>query len=314
MCTSIRLKGKNTYFGRNMDIECSFGESVVLAPRNFKIDFKKEKSIDSHYAILGTAALVDGYPLYADAFNEKGLCIAGLNFPRNTRYISIDKSNSEKRKIAPYELPLFLLSQCKSVEECVSILKNTEITDIDFNDRVKVTDLHWHIADKRSSIAVECLERGMAVTENKANVLTNNPQLEMQIQSLAAYQNLTPNPPKNRLSEIFDLEGIGKGFGSLGLPGDFSSPSRFVKAAYLTALSDMLPEEDVGIPQLFSILHSVSVPKGSVVGRDGTHYTTYTCGIDAENKSYSIAYSDTLSFRSVYMLEEELDLSEIITK
>lgn len=86
MCTCINLKTKDFYFGRNLDLECSFGEKVVITPRHYEFNLRKEETFKTKYAMIGMATVVDNYPLYAEGSNEKGLSIAGLNFPGNSYY------------------------------------------------------------------------------------------------------------------------------------------------------------------------------------------------------------------------------------
>src|SRR5699024_2599362 len=81
MCTCIAYKNKDFYFGRNLDLDCSFGEQVVVTPRNFSLEFRNTEWENRHYAMIGMASADDRFPLYAEAVNEKGLCMAGLNFP-----------------------------------------------------------------------------------------------------------------------------------------------------------------------------------------------------------------------------------------
>ena len=314
MCTSIRLGGVNSFFGRNMDIECSFGEHVVLVPRKYPISFKLEKGIKSHYAILGMASVACDYPLFADAFNEKGLCVAGLSFAGCAEYMPLNKVNSLKKNIAPYELPLLLLSSCKTVEECKTLLENINIVAVDFSDIIKLTPLHWHVADKTCSIVIECFEDHVFVKDNCADVLTNAPTFKVQMNRLASFQNLTPYPVSNCLSELVDVT-YGKGLGGVGLPGDFSSQSRFVKSAYLTSLSKTFGEECITLPNLFAILSSVAVPLGAVVednSKKQSHYTRYTCGIDMNKLRYSYRPYDRLSITSIDMMDNDVDMNELI--
>ena len=293
-----------------MDIECSFGECVVLTPRNYSIVLRLGEVIKEHYAILGMASVSGGYPLYADAFNEKGLCIAGLNFPVDTVYTPIEKCDMKKRRIAPFELPLFLLSYCASADECITLLENIEIADIDFSEKIKSTPLHWHVADKNGSLVIECFESRLSVKRNIADVLANYPPLDVQIMNLASFQNLTPYRPQNCLSKFMDFSAYGKAFGSFGLPGDFSSSSRFVKSAYLAALASNLPEKEITLAHLFTLLYSVAVPKGAVVEGGSlhvSHHTLYTSCIDMQELSYNFRTYDSLSVKSVSMLECDID-------
>ncbi len=91
MCTAITYKTNDFYFGRNLDVERSYNERVVITPRSFELKMRCVESLKTHYAIIGMATVIDNFPLYFDATNEKGLSIAGLNFPENADYKPIDK-------------------------------------------------------------------------------------------------------------------------------------------------------------------------------------------------------------------------------
>jgi len=158
---------------------------------------------------------------------------------------------------------------------------------------------------------IESLPSGLSVKDNPADVLANNPPFDIQIMNLAAFQNITPYKAQNCLSHLSDFYSLGKAYGSFGLPGDFSSPSRFVKSAYLTALSNSLPEEDVTMSHLFAILGSVSVPKGAVADDQKIHYTLYTSAVDTENMSYSYRTYTSPNVESIYMYKTDLDSSEL---
>ena len=86
MCTALTYVKGSLFFGRNMDIEYRFGEKVVITPREYIFKFKREGDFKNCYALIGMANVTDDYPLYAEACNEKGLCMAGLNFPFNAKY------------------------------------------------------------------------------------------------------------------------------------------------------------------------------------------------------------------------------------
>ena len=121
MCTCIAMQGKGLLFGRNMDIEYSFGERVVLRPRGFRQEYKRAESPEKAYAMVGMAALESGVPLYAEACNEKGLCMASLNFPGNAYYFP--SGNSGEIELAPYELIPYILERCETVLQAEMLLK-----------------------------------------------------------------------------------------------------------------------------------------------------------------------------------------------
>ena len=86
MCTSVSFTTKDHYFGRTLDMECSYNEKVIITPRNYNFKFRMSGELTNHYAIIGIGAVVDNYPLYYDATNEKGLSVAGLNFPVSAKF------------------------------------------------------------------------------------------------------------------------------------------------------------------------------------------------------------------------------------
>ena len=94
MCTCIAYENGDFYFGRNMDLDYSIGEQIILTPRNYILKFRKLDPAEKHYAMAGMAASEDTFPLYAEAVNEKGLFMAGLNFPQNAVYQEVEEAKS----------------------------------------------------------------------------------------------------------------------------------------------------------------------------------------------------------------------------
>ena len=172
MCTAITYSTKDHYFGRNLDLEYSYHEEVVVAPRNFPLLFRKCGSICSHYALIGMAFVVDDYPLYYDATNEKGLSMAGLNFPGNAHYF---EERDGAVNIAPFEFVPWILGQCASVEEARQLLSRVNLININFSQVLPLSPLHWMIADQKEAIVVESVKDGLKVYDNPVGVMTNNP-------------------------------------------------------------------------------------------------------------------------------------------
>lgn len=285
MCTSIAMKTNDFYFGRTMDFEYNFNECVVFTPRNYPLPFRRTSIMDKHYAMLGMATVAEGYPLYADAVNEKGLCIAGLNFPDNAYYPS--KEDSENKNISPFELILWVLGQCATVAEAKTLLASSHLVGIPFSAAIPLTPLHWHIADSTGSLVLENTKNGMELYDNPVGVLTNNPAFSFQTTNLCQYMNLTCSCPQNCFSSIQNLVPFGQGLGSFGLPGDYSPASRFVKAAYLSLNSVCEKDEMSSISQFFHILDSVSVIRGSVITPQELYdITTYSCCMNAPKGIY----------------------------
>ena len=311
MCTSIAMKTCDLYFGRNMDLDYSFEEKVVTAPRNFPFHFKKAGVLPRHFAVIGMAAVINNYPLYADAANEHGLCIAGLNFPENAWYPT--NLVQGKINITPYEIPLFLLGQCATVDEAVRLLNRSHITAIPFSDKVPVAPLHWMISDKNRSVTLELVRSGMNIYENHVNVLTNNPPFDFQETNLGQYLNLTVDLNENGFGEA-GIKPFGKGLGSFGLPGDFSPASRFVKAAYMLINSKCADTEEASVTQFFHILDSVAVINGSIsTDVKNGYYTRYACCINADKGIYYFKTYGCCRVCAVDMNKEDLESNTLKT-
>lgn len=274
MCTAISVTNKDHYFGRNLDFHHSFGEEITITPRNYEINFRNGTKIKKHYAIIGTSLVCDNYPLYFDAINEKGLGMAGLYFPGNAVYM---EKKDEKNNIASFELILWILSQCENVSEAEKHLEKINITDEAFSKDLEPSPLHWIIADSKRAITLEQTKRGLNIYENKVGVLTNNPTFDVQMLNLTNYMTVSREEPENNFSKHLNFEPYSRGMGGIGLPGDLSSMSRFVKVAF-TKLNSIFGEtENEKVHQFFHILYSVYQQRGCVkVGEEFeiTHYTS----------------------------------------
>ncbi len=311
MCTAITYNTKNHYFGRNFDLEYSYKETVTIAPRNYPFKFRKVKNINSHYAIIGMSYVTDNYPLYYDAINEKGLGMAGLNFPNNADY---KEEQNDKDNIAPFEFIPWILSQCANIEETKELLKKINIVKINFSDELLVSPLHWIISDREQSITVECVKEGLKIYDNPVGVLTNNPTFDIQMFNLNNYMNLSTEPPINNFSKKLNFDIYSRGMGALGLPGDLSSASRFVKATFTKMNSLSGTSESESISQFFHILGSVEQQRGCVHMGDNKYEITIYCSCCNLDKGiyYYITYENS-QITGVDMYKENLDTDTLIS-
>lgn len=309
MCTAVSITSDQHYFGRNLDFEHDFGERVVITPRRYPFSFKNGHFVDEHYAIIGMALPVEGYPLYFDATNEKGLSIAGLNFPGNACYSHpVDGKDS----VASFELVPWLLSRCATVAEAEVLLQKLCITSDAFRANMPPTPLHWLIADRQKSIVVEQIEDGLFVYENPTGVLTNNPPFPTQMSHLAGFMSVTAKEAVNRFSDKLHLEPYSRGMGGLGLPGDFSSASRFVKASFLalnTALGKTEPEQVNGF---FRILGSVFQIDGCAQVGDGFEMTRYTSCCNTDTGIYYYSTYENSSICAVDLHRTDLNSAVLL--
>ena len=311
MCTAATYQTADFYFGRTLDYEFSYGEEIVIAPRRFPLNFRRIGKIKNHYAIIGMAHIAENTPLYYDAINEKGLGMAGLNFVGNADY---KEPAAEQNNVASFELIPWLLSQCATVTEATKLLSQINITKDAFSDSLPVSQLHWIIADKIQAITLECVKDGLRVYKNPAGVLTNNPPFDQQMLQLNNYMHLSAKAPENQFSKKLPLSHYSRGMGALGLPGDLSSPSRFVRAAFvkLNSVSGDSEEESVG--QFFHILGSVDQQRGCCeVGGGKYEYTIYTSCCNASKGIYYYTTYGNHQITGVDMNREKLDGETLIS-
>ncbi len=283
MCTAITYQTSDHYFGRTLDLECCYNECVTVTPRNFRFDFRQKAALEKHYGIIGMAMVVNDYPLYYDAVNECGVAMAGLNFPGNACYFPI---NAHKDNIAPFEFIPWILGQCKNIIEVCKLLETINLCDIDFSDVFAVTPLHWIIADGQQVITVESTKDGLKIYDNPVGVLTNNPPFEYHMLHLCDYMNVTSQVPENHFSTV-ELKPYSRGMGTIGLPGDLSSASRFVRASFVKLNSVSGNSENESISQFFHILGSVQQQRGCVQMPDGSYeMTQYTSCMNTDKGIY----------------------------
>lgn len=276
MCTALSYPGKRHYFGRNLDLEYSFHEEVVVTQRNYPFHFRCGITLQNHHAMIGIATVSENYPLYYESTNEFGLSIAALNFPGNAKYLP---KTAGIDNIAPFELIPWVLGQCKSTQEARNLLSRVSIWHLPFSRRFPLSPLHWIISDKQESIVAEPMGEGLCLYENPLGILTNSPPFPYHLQHLADFSALRPDEPDNRFLEDGILQ-YSNGMGAMGLPGDFSSASRFIRAAFVRKNS---VSEGSEISQFFHLLASVSMPAGSVqIGRKN-EITRYSSCCDTEN-------------------------------
>lgn len=282
MCTAVFYNSSGAFFGRNLDLEYSGRESVVIVPEKFSLRFRNFPEPEKRFSVIGTAVAEEGFPLFYDGMNEHGLCGACLNFPGEAKYFPEKKG---EKNIASYEVLPLVLRTCSNLSEAKSLLEHANILDTDFSRSFPATPLHWIFADKTGSFAAEPLENGLEITENPVGVLTNSPSFDFHIKSLENHLNLTPFEPENRFSKKLFLSPFSRGTGAFGLPGDSSSSSRFIKAAFMN-LNSLSGETD-GITQLFHILGSVEQIRGTVRLSGGElEKTVYTACMDIEKRIY----------------------------
>jgi len=304
MCTGLSFTTKDHYFGRNLDYERSYNESVAVTPRNYPIQLRKLPPIASHHAVIGMATVVNDFPLYYDGTNEKGLSMAGLAFSGNAVYRAEEPG---KTNVTSFEFVLWVLSQFETVDEVKQALRSVNLVDIAFSEGLPPSPLHWIIADRNRSITVEPMHDGLKVYDNPVGVLTNNPTFDIQLFNLNNFMHLSRNAPTNNFSDAITFDVYSRGMGALGLPGDLSSPSRFVRAVFTKMNSIADESESASISQFFHILGSVAQQRGCAnVGNDQYEITIYSSCCNVDKGVYYYTTYENSQITAVDMHKEDL--------
>lgn len=289
MCTALSFKTADTYFGRNLDYDFSYGERIVIVPSSHPLLFHNGKHLENHFAIMGIAHLDKDYPLFYDAINDVGLGMAGLNFVGNAFY---HKKSKMKANVASFELIPYVLGQAKNVKEATRLLEKIVVTDEAYSDLYPPSALHWLISDLEESIVLEVQKDGMHIYKNPYGVLTNNPPFLEQINSLNLHYGLSPKDPENTLvPHLKDKKFYSRGLGTIGLPGDLTSSSRFVRAVFARFHSVSPTDESSSVHQYFHIMGSVEQVRGLCEVKENEYeYTIYT---SCYNLSKGLCYLKT---------------------
>lgn len=341
MCTAVTFTAKDFYFGRTLDDTISRNEEVVITPRNYLFAFQHMGEMHNHYAIIGMACVektedcVDGsrperenrweigrhnsggkepssagreYPLYYEAVNEKGLAMAGLNFVGNAFYQDFEEVMAGREYVAQFELIPWILGQCATVEEARRRLERLTVTGEAFAPGLLPAQLHWMLADKNEAVTIEAVQEGLRMYDNPAGVLTNNPPFPEQMFQLNNYMHISPREPENLFCDRLPLKTYSRGMGALGLPGDLSSQSRFVRAVFTRMNAVAGSSEEENVSQFFHILGAVEQTKGCCqVGENDYEMTIYTSCCNGEKGIYYYTTYGNRQITAVDMRRENLD-------
>ena len=305
MCTAATYQTKGFYMGRTLDYEFSYGDEITVTPRHYEFQFRHMGSVSSHYAMIGMAHVAGDYPLYYDAMNEKGLGMAGLNFVGNADFQEVDDTRDN---VAQFEFIPWILCQCATLEEAKKLLSRMNLVGTPFSPQLPTAQLHWLIADKTGSLTVECMTDGLHIYDNPVGVLTNNPPFDKQLFHLNDFMHLSPKQPENTFSQDLNLQTYSRGMGALGLPGDLSSASRFVRVAFTKSNSRSGDSENESVSQFFHILGSVDQQRGCCEVADGKYeITLYTSCCSADTGIYYYTTYENHQISGVDMYRENLD-------
>jgi choloylglycine hydrolase len=292
-CTDFIMKTQEgtAFVGRSMEWGLPFDTHVITQPRGQVIQSKAGEKSPSRPWIgkYGYIGLMAPPNMFFDGFNEKGLSIGILWFPEG-EYPALE--SNEKRPIANFtDLPALILSQCSSLDEVKAFLNTIAIYAFDMPEFKGIPTTHMAIHDASgSSLAVEFLKGELKIFENPVGVLTNSPNFPWQLTNLSNYVNLTNlNAQSNQLGD-FKILPTGQGSGLIGLPGDWTPPSRFVRVCFIKNLVPQPKNDQEGLNLAIHLLNMVDIPRGAVKASVKSPIEDYTQWIVVKDLTHKKMY------------------------
>jgi choloylglycine hydrolase len=277
-CTGMQIKTADGLFinGRTVEFGMIIQMSDMFIPRHYSFtgtlpDGGTGLSYKSKYAVIGTVTF--GTPAVVDGLNEKGLSIGMFYFPGYAGYTSVTPENKDKG-LSPIEFPNWILTQFATVDEVKAALNTVVIVPTVPKGWPGLPPFHYVIYDKTGqSIVIEPINGKLVVYDNPLGVMTNSPTFDWHMTNLTNYINLTAiNVPPVNIRNVI-VKPFGEGSGLHGMPGDFTPPSRFVRAVVFSISALPAPNSREAVLQLFHILNQFDIPMGSVRSMEGEKMT-----------------------------------------
>jgi choloylglycine hydrolase len=315
-CTGICIKPKDgaVIHARTLEFAFDFSSNVIVIPRNMDIvgtapENQPGLKWKTKYGIVGANAF--DKPVIVDGLNEKGLAVGIFYLPGYAKYQETS-ARDINNTISPWELPLYLLSGCDSVKEAVEAAQEIKVGEVIEPNLGFVPPFHFvvHDADGKC-VVLEYINGELKVHEDPIGVITNSPTFDWHITNLCNYINLSvTNVPPIEISGI-KVSSIGQGSGMLGLPGDFTPPSRFIRAVVFSQSALPVETAQEGVLQAFHILNQFDIPKGAAresdKGKVTADYTLWTSASDLKNLRF---YFHTFENRRIRMIDlKKMDLN-----
>ena len=321
-CTGIRITAQDgsIIVARTLEFEQSTDSQILVVPRGTKYvgtapSDQPGRRWQVKYGYVGTNGF--GTPSLLDGLNERGLAAASFFFPGYAEYPEV-KKDEQGDAIGPWELPSFLLGNCADVEEAIRAARSVRIGRVFCKEMDMAPPLHFIVTDASGRCAViEPVGGELKIHDNPLGVITNAPTFDWQITNLCNYVNLTANNVSPVEMSGMKFDAFGQGSGMLGLPGDFTPPSRFIQAALFSQTVVPVPTANEGVLQAFHILNQFDIPKGSVrgkaQGKTSIDYTQWTAASDLQNRRYFFRTYENSRIRMIDLDKVDLDAENVKT-
>lgn len=311
MCTSLTLTTTNQIntLARTMDFAFLLEPELVFIPRNYPLVSDVDATARSvKYAMMGIGRNLGTY-IFADGLNEAGLACASLYFPGYAKYS--DAVIPDQTNLAPHEVVGWLLTNFSTIIEVKEAIARLNIISVPIKLLNILTPLHWIVTDKTgNTIVIEPMKDGIVIHDNPLGVMTNSPDLNWHLTNVRNYIGVTPNKTGTIQLNGMTFSPFGGGSGTIGLPGDYTPPSRFIRAIFGRESINPLENEDECIKAAFHILSSVDIPKGSVITDEGIDYTQYTACMVCNTGTYYITTYDNNQIIRACLFNEDFEAKE----
>jgi choloylglycine hydrolase len=321
-CTGIMLKNSDgsIVHGRTLEFGIPVETSIAVIPRGYefvgKVPNGSGLKYKAKYAALGSFTFKD--LAIADGINEAGLAVGSFYFPTFAKYADVTNENKMKA-LSPVDFPNWILTQFSTVGE---VKASIEAGDVLVAPTIlegwgpQAPPFHYVVYDKTGAcIVIEPIDGKLKVYDNPLGILTNSPTFDWHMINLRNYIALNPLnvPPVN--IDGMKLQELGQGSGMLGLPGDFTPPARFVRAAVFCSTAMASPDVDKGVLQVFHILNNFDIPAGVArevsKGQTFADTTQFTAVRDPQNLRYFYKSYDDQTIRMMDLSKFDLNAKEV---
>lgn len=324
-CTGIRLTaGDGTVVhARTLEFGIDLDSSILMIPRGLARsgttpDGKPGLAWKTKYASVGANGA--GLPILLDGLNEKGLATGTFYFPGSAGYMPYTDADAGET-IAQWEVGSYLLENFATVAEVKANIANITVASTVLKAWGFAPEAHYIVHDATGQSAViEYVGGKLNVYDAPLGVITNSPAFDWHMTNLRNYLNFSiNNAPPVQLGQI-TLTATGQGSGMLGMPGDFTPPSRFVRAVAFS--QSVLPSKtgDDAVLEAFHILNQFDIPKGSARDREKdangnivADYTLWTAASDLKQMRYYFRTYENSQIRMLDLMKMAIDGPDIVT-
>ncbi|MFO0917633.1 MAG: choloylglycine hydrolase family protein [Planctomycetaceae bacterium] len=321
-CTGITIKPKDgsVVFARTLEFAADLKSNVIVVPRGRESvgtapGNQPGLRWKNKYAAVGANAF--GLPVIIDGLNDQGLHVGLFYFPGFAKYQQVTAQDSGKA-LAPWELGSYLLGTCRDINEATAAAKGVLVGEVVQPDMGIVPPAHYIVTDAGgNSVVLEYVEGKLLIHANPFGVMSNAPTFDWHMTNLGNYVTLSKKNVERVDLAGNEIKGLGQGSGMLGLPGDFTPPSRFVRAVAYSKTALPVTTAKEGVLQAFHILNQFDIPKGAAQGvehgQEVYDYTLWTSAADLKNLRYYFRTYDNSRIRMVDMKTLDLDAKAIGT-